>query len=118
MKRLQNNYVGFPTSLFCLLPTFLFYPLQSHNLPSLILKILDFIACETSRANSLILFPSQRLDLLSLFYVYLLDFDLARNLIHHLALYQVSIRTLKGIAIPLPSLLALWYRLVVHYTWR
>ena len=34
----------------------------------------------------MILFFSQRPDLLSWFYVYLLDFSLLRNLIHHLAL--------------------------------
>ena len=56
-------------------------------LPSLILKILDFIVHKTSRGNSRILFLSQRPDLLSWFYVYLLDFGLICNLIHHLALY-------------------------------
>ena len=71
-------------------------------LPSLILKILEFIVHKTSRGKSRILFLSQRPDLLSWFYVYLLDFGLYCNLIHHLALYQVSVRTLKRIATPLP----------------
>ena len=52
--------------------------------------------------NSRILFLSQRPDLLSWFYVYLLDFSLLGNFIHHLALYQVSVRTLERIATPLP----------------
>ena len=43
------------------------------------------------RCNS---FVTQPLDLLSWFYVYLLDFDLFGNLIHHLALYPVSVRKL------------------------
>src|SRR5699024_4170425 len=71
--------------------------------PSLFLKILDFIVHKTSRGNSRILFLSQRPDLLSWFYVYLLDFGLSSNLIHHLALYPVSVRTLERIATPLPS---------------
>src|SRR5699024_2274481 len=71
-------------------------------LPSLILKILDFIVHKTSRGNSRILFLSQRPALLSWFYVYLLDFGLICNLIHHLALYQISVRTLERIATPLP----------------
>ena len=54
-------------------------------LPSLILKILGFIVHKTSRGNSRILFLSQRPDLLSWFYVYLSDFGLLCNLIHHLA---------------------------------
>ena len=70
--------------------------------PSLFLKILDFIVHKTSRGNSRILFLSQRPDLLSWFYVYLLDFGLICNLIHHLALYPVSVRTLERIATPLP----------------
>ena len=70
--------------------------------PSLILKILDFIVHKTSRGNSRILFLSQRPDLLSWFYVYLLDFGLICNLIHHLVLYPVSVRTLERIATALP----------------
>ena len=81
-----------------LLVTNLFRPM----LPSLILKILDFIVHKTSRGNSRILFLSQRPDLLSWLYVYLLDFALVSNLIHHLALYQISVRTLERIATPLP----------------
>ena len=47
------------------------------------------------------------LDLPSWFYVYLLDFGLFSNLIHHLALYQVSVRRLKSFATPLTPPLAL-----------
>ena len=49
---------------------------------------------------------SKRLDLLSWFYVYLLGFGLHSNLIHHLALYQVSVRTLEWTSTPLPSLIS------------
>ena len=52
-------------------------------------------------------FIPQPLDLLSWFYVHLLDFGLLCNLIHHLALYQVSVRRLKDFATPLPPLLVL-----------
>ena len=52
-------------------------------------------------------FAPQPLDLLSWFYVYLSDFGLFCNLIHHLALYQVSIRRLKSFATPLPPPLTL-----------
>ena len=52
-------------------------------------------------------FAPQPLDLLSWFYVYLSDFGLNCNLIHHLALYQVSVRRLKSFATPLPSPLTL-----------
>ena len=55
-------------------------------LPSLILKILEFIVHKTSRGNSRILFLSQRPDLLSWFYVYLLDFSLLGNFIHTFSL--------------------------------
>ena len=70
------------------------------------LKDFGLIAYKASRGNSLILFLSQRLDLLVWFYVYPLGFSLLGNLTHHLALYQVSIRTLERIATPLPSLMA------------
>lgn len=52
-------------------------------------------------------FAPQPLDLLLRFYVYLLDFGLCCNLIHRLALYQVSVRRLKSFATPLPPLLTL-----------
>ena len=52
-------------------------------------------------------FIPQPLDLLAWFYVHPLDFGLSSNLIHHLALYQVSVRRLEDFAIPLPPLLTL-----------
>ena len=52
-------------------------------------------------------FAPQPLDLLSWLYVYLSDFGLSCNLIHHLALYQVSVRRLKSFATPLPPPLTL-----------
>ena len=52
-------------------------------------------------------FAPQPLDLLSWLYVYLSDFGLSCNLIHHLALYQVSVRRLKSFATPLPPPLSL-----------
>ena len=70
------------------------------------LQDFGLIAYKASRGNSLILFLSQRLDLLFWFYVYLLGFSLLSNFTHHLALYQVSIRTLERIATPLPSFMA------------
>ena len=91
--------------------------------PSLFLKILDFIVHKISRGNSRILFLSQRPDLLSWFYVYLSDFGLLGNLIHHLALYPVSVRTLERIATPLSSILDitvndLWFTtLGGNYLW-
>ena len=63
-------------------------------------------------------FVTQPLDLLSWFYVYLLDFDLFGNLIHHLALYPASVRRLVDFATPLspPRHCCCW--LVLRYTWR
>ena len=78
--------------------THLFRPM----VPSLILKILGFIVHDISRGNSRILILSQSPDLLSWFYVYLSDFGLICNLIHHLVLYPVSARTLERIATTLP----------------
>ena len=67
------------------------------------------------RSNS---FVTQPLDLLSWFYVYLLDFDLFCNLIHHLASYPVSVRRLVDFATP--HSLPRYYccRLALRYTWR
>ena len=47
-------------------------------------------------------FTAQPLDLLSWRYVYLLVFDLFRNLARHLVSYPVSVRRLKNFATPLP----------------
>ncbi len=63
-------------------------------------------------------FVTQPLDLLSWFYVYLSDFDLFSNLIHHLALYPVSVRRLADFATPLSPPRHYCYRLAVRYTWR
>ena len=49
-------------------------------------------------------FVTQPMDLLSWFYVYLSDFDLLCNLIHHLASYPVSVRKLADFATPLSPL--------------
>ena len=63
-------------------------------------------------------FTAQPLDLLSLRCVYLLGFDLLRNLTRHLASYPVSVRRLNGFVTPLPPPKHCCLRLVVRYTWR
>ncbi len=63
------------------------------------------------RCNS---FVTQPLDLLSWFYVYLLDFDLFGNLIHHLAF----VRRLVDFATPLSPPRHYCCRLALRYTWR
>ena len=63
-------------------------------------------------------FTAQPLDLLSWRYVYLLGFDLFRNLARHLVSYPVSVRRLNGFATPLPPPKHCCLRLVVRYTWR
>ena len=59
-------------------------------------------------------FVTQPLDLLSWFYVYLLDFDLFGNLIHHLAF----VRRLVDFATPLSPPRHYCCRLALRYTWR
>ena len=63
-------------------------------------------------------FVTQPLDLLSWFYVYLSDFDLLCNLIHHLASYPVSVRRLADFATPLSPPRHYCCRLALRYTWR
>ena len=102
LRHINIRSFGIDVSTYYDLSWLLVVNLFRPMLPSLILKILDFIVHKISRGNSRILFLSQSPDLLSWFYVYLLDFGLICNLIHHLVLYPVSVRTLERIATPLP----------------
>ena len=73
--------------------------------PSLFLKILDLIVHKISRGNSChpTSFTTSGFTVLVFNTSTLLDFGLNCNLIHHLPLYPISVRTLERIATPLPS---------------
>lgn len=80
--------------------------LASQNVFPHSLQSIPFHAERVSRGKAQFI-PPQSLDLLLWFYVYLSAFSLLCSHVHHLTLYQVSIRRLVRFATPFPPPVAL-----------